>query len=170
MKGIRLAGDHHLASLRRAVEAAEGRHTRLVLVVDGLGGDASRLIAEFGSGLATHIASLGLVVAEKLLSLPARHRPVAAADAAADLIRDSEPGRPSLLTHLQLLFLPELKLDPLKLLSDSARSRVVVAAWPGDWSGSGLRYAVPSHPEFREYHDPDCLVVEAAPSSTKDLS
>ncbi len=170
MKGIRLAGDHHLANLRRAVEAAEGRHTRLVLVVDGPGDDASGLIAEFGSGLVTRVANLGLVVAEKLLNLPARHRPVAAADAAADLIRDSEPGRPSLLTHLQLLFLPELKLDPLKLLSDSARSRVVVAAWPGEWSGSSLRYAVPSHPEFREYHNPDCLVVEATPSSTKDRS
>lgn len=158
------------SSLARAVEAAEMRHTRLVLVIGGSGEDASQLIAEFGRAIACRVANVSLIVAEMLLNIPTRQRPVAAADAAADLIRSVQPGQPSLLDHLQVLFLPELKLDPLKLLSDSARSRVVIAAWPGERSGASLRYAVPSHPEFREYHNPDCLVVEAAPSSTKGRS
>ena len=64
-----------------------------MLVVDSPETSDSLVVEEFGSGLAIRVASLGLVVAERLLNLPARHRPVAAADAAADLIRDSEPGR-----------------------------------------------------------------------------
>jgi len=93
-----------------------------------------------------------------------------AADTATDLIRATEPGKPALVDKLELLFLPDLMLDPLKLISDSARSRVVVAVWPGEWTGTSLRYAVPSHAEFREYENPDCLVVEAPVSSTKDPS
>ncbi|MBL9119763.1 MAG: BREX-3 system P-loop-containing protein BrxF [Phycisphaerae bacterium] len=160
-----LRGNASLKDLCAAVLAAEERHTRLVLVVGTDEGAAKKLIAEFGLRLTTRVANLGLVVAERLINLPARHRPVTAADAAADFIRDAEPRGPALVSNLQLLFLPELMLDPLKLLSDSARSRVVVASWPGERTGSCLRYAAPSHPEFREYHNPDCLVVEAPPPS-----
>jgi hypothetical protein len=165
-----LVGDHHFARLRRSVEIAEQRHTRLVLVVGGEPVTRATLVGELARVLSTSVVNVGRSVAEHLLGVSARHRPMTAADTATDLIRATEPGKPALVDKLELLFLPDLMLDPLKLITDSARSRVVVAVWPGNWTGTGLRYAVPSHAEFREYENPDCLVVEAPSSSTKDRS
>jgi len=128
------------------------------------------LVSSLAAEIVAPVVNLGSSIAERLLGVPARHRPMTAADTATDLIRATEPGKPALVDKLELLFLPELMLDPLKLISDSARSRVVVAVWPGEWTGTSLRYAVPSHAEFREYENPDCLVVEATSFSTKDRS
>lgn len=163
-----MANDHHRARLLNAIEDAAARHTRLVLVVGGEPSGRASLVKALAAEMGAPVVNLGRSISERLLGVSARHRPMTAADTAADLIRATEPGKPAWVDKLELLFLPDLMLDPLKLISDSARSRVVVAVWPGDWTGTSLRYAVPSHAEFREYENPDCLVVEAPVSSTKD--
>jgi Cdc6-like AAA superfamily ATPase len=64
-------------------------------------------------------------------------------------------GKVSLLDHIELLFVPPLQLDVLRLLRDLSRTDPLVVAWPGEYKVDKLTYAQPGHPEFREYRQPE---------------
>jgi hypothetical protein len=51
------------------------------------------------------------------------------------------------LNNIEVLFLPELRVDLLAQLRHLARNRTIVVAWPGRWSAGTLIYAEPEHPE-----------------------
>jgi hypothetical protein len=64
------------------------------------------------------------------------------------------------LDRMALLFLPELHLNPLQLLSETSRTLCpLVAAWPGQWDGTTLTYAAPGHPEYQRVVRPEALIV-----------
>ena len=64
-----------------------------------------------------------------------------------------------LLADIGLLFLPDLRLDPLVLLTRlSAHARLVVA-WPGSYDSHNLAYAVPEHGHYRSWPAPDTLII-----------
>lgn len=155
-----------LESLRTAITRADTRYTRLVLAVGAPRVGKSALMAGLAAERRTEIVNLGLRLAHFLLDVPHRQRPAAAADRAADLVRDAAPL--SIVDNIELLFNTGLRLDPLKLLQDCSRNHVVVATWPGSVSGNRLRFAVPPHPEFREYDDPDCELVELGKLSSEE--
>lgn len=163
--GVTLVAQPIPDEFRSILDAAAQRHTRLVLVVGGDVSDRSMWLRGLSRILDVHLVNLGLSVGERLLAVSTRHRPIAAADAAADLIRAAGVEHLCLVDHLELLFLPELQLDPLKLLADSARQRTVVSAWPGESCGTTLRYAHPLHPEHRSYECPDCIVTRCPNTS-----
>lgn len=147
--------------LQSVISSASSRYTRLVLLCGDASTGKSEVLRQLGVVSGASVLNVSLELARTLLDVPTRQRPVAAADRAADLIRASQRSWASILDNLELLFLPELQMDPLKLLQDSARNGVVVASWPGAREGEGLMYAHPSHPEYRRYDAPDCVVVEA---------
>jgi hypothetical protein len=146
--------------LRTTVDTARTRYTRLVLVVGTTGSGKSALLRRLGETLGAPVVNLGLELSRALIDTPVRRRPVSAADRAADIVRGTGESEACLLDNIEAMFLPEMRLDPLKLLQDCARNRVVIAAWPGVKLGAALLFAQPSHPEFRKYETPDCEVIE----------
>lgn len=50
--------------------------------------------------------------------------------------------------HIEILFDPALHADPLRLLQMHARSRVVVASWPGRYVHNRLSYAQPGYTDY----------------------
>lgn len=148
--------------MKDAVGRAGSRYTRLVLLVGPGGTGKSATLRELANDLGLQPVNLGLELSRRLVDVPARRRPVAAADLAADLCRGDGADSVRVLDNTEAIFQPELRLDPLKLLQDSARNRSVVAAWCGEVEGGTLRYARPSHAEFREYVNPDAVLVEMA--------
>jgi hypothetical protein len=74
-------------------------------------------------------------------------------------ILDSADQPVVLLDNTEVLFDPELRQDPLRLLQSLARRRVVVASWAGGLDGADLVYAEPGHPEYRRYPRPDVILV-----------
>jgi hypothetical protein len=148
--------------LDAAVASVSAQYTRLVLLFGTPGSDTTGALHRLAAKSGCSVVNVGLELARTLLEVPQRRRPVAAADAAADIFRGDNPDGIQVLDHIEVLFQPELRLDPLKIMQDAARNRVVVAAWPGTVDGDALRYGRPDHPEFREYSRPDALLVDTA--------
>lgn len=69
------------------------------------------------------------------------------------------PATPTILNDVVLLFEPSLKIDPLRLLTQLARGRRLVVAWPGSATGSTLAYAVPEHAHYRTWPLPDATII-----------
>ena len=64
-------------------------------------------------------------------------------------------SNPILVTNIDLLFEPSLKLDPLQLFRGIGRRGMVIVMWPGEFDGSNLSYAVPEHRNYQIWQNPD---------------
>ena len=91
----------------------------------------------------------------KLLPLLTKERERAAARLLAEEIRTASPPGPLLVTQIDLLCEPILRLDPLALLRSASRQRPLIVAWPGNYSNGMLAYAVPEHSHYRTWPRPD---------------
>lgn len=146
-----------LECLRQLVEGAASQYARLVLVVGQHGTGKTRLVREFASEGNYPFLDLGADLPPALFEVPARRRPVAASDYVGEELRAAD--RVAVVDNIEILFQPRLTLDPLKLLLDNARNRVIVAAWPGTFNGQELNFAELGHPEFRVYPAADVRVL-----------
>ena len=54
------------------------------------------------------------------------------------------------LTHIEILFTPELHLDLVGTLLALCRNRKICIVWPGTMEGGKLYYATPEDPEYYE--------------------
>ena len=140
------------------VRKAETLYHRLVIVAsDGPG--RTPVLREVAARTGTRVLNLNLEIARRLLDLTARKRRLALPDALEEAVGGHEIV---LLDHLEILFDPALRQDPLRLLQGVSRDRTVVAAWPGTMEAGCLSYAAPDHPEHRRYPCGDLPIVNLA--------
>ena len=72
-------------------------------------------------------------------------------------VRMSDPG-PIVLTEIDILFTPELYIDPLRLLTNASQFCPLVVSWPGSWDGKTLAYATPDHGHYKLRPKPDAAI------------
>jgi len=103
--------------------------------------------------------ALSHALGQRLLEATPRERVRTAARTLRALLRTYQQSL-LLLDRTALLFLPELHLNPLQVLSDVSRShRPLVVAWAGQWDGGVLTYATPGHPEYQRVVHPEAIIV-----------
>lgn len=146
---VRLGGKtmaSKLEALHQAIQQAAGRYTKLVLVVSPRGSGKTKLLQAYAQEYQCPYIPVGSFMAERLLTTLPRFRDTEADRAVAELCQGTGPF---LLDNLEVLFDPDLNVDPYRLLTGLARTRIVVAAWPGTWRNNQLTYAFPGHREYR---------------------
>ena len=67
---------------------------------------------------------------------------------------------PVICTNIDLLFDPNLELDPLTLFRQAARYMRMIVLWPGEISGKSLFYAIPEHHHFRSWEISNALLLQ----------
>jgi hypothetical protein len=138
-------------------DAAKLYH-RLVLVVGpGRSGKTSALM-ELEEEHDWPLVNVNLALSKQLLELTVQQRRLRAAGLLSDVV-EGHDNDIVLLDNLEMLFHPELKQDPLRLLHRMSRNRTIIATWRGQLHGQSLTYASPEHPEYRRYDDPQALTV-----------
>ena len=65
---------------------------------------------------------------------------------------------PMVISEIDLLFTPELGIDPLRLLTTAGQQCPIVVGWPGTWDGRILTYAIPEHGHYRHWQSPAATV------------
>lgn len=139
--------DGLLQKIRLGAEQASRMYYRLLVVVGDDEVKDGRYLAE---GLGIRRIDVGEKLAEELLEVPNRRRPLKVAGLLEDLLDDAGGDR-VLLNHIEILFEKSLKVEPLTLLKNVSRRRLVVVKWRGEIEAGNLVYGVPRHPEFRSY-------------------
>ncbi len=129
--------------------------TKLILIIGKDRSGKTAILNALARRNEDHIVSLGAELGRQLMVLPQRQRQLHAATMLRDLADGEATGDLLLLDNIELLFDHSLRLDPLDMLKRLAKSKCVVAAWPGELKGdiqSGrLIYADMGHPEYQEY-------------------
>jgi hypothetical protein len=154
--------------LQQAVASASQCHFRLVLLVGPPRSGKTRLLHHVAESQGLTALNLNLLLAERLLELTQKQRPVRVQRLLGGLV-EAQVDDPVLLDNIELLFDLDLRLDPLRVLQRLARNRTIVAAWPGALADGALTYAEPGHPEAQRYIDPEATVVLAATLAAKTV-
>lgn len=146
---------HQIAT--HVAEAARAYH-RLVLVVGPhrSGKTAALLDLELERGWP--LFNVNLLLSERLLELTTRQRALRVARIVDDIVSEADADT-IMLDNIEMLFHPDLKQNPLRLLQSLSRHRTIVASWRGAMVGESLVYASPEHPEYRRFEDVQALVV-----------
>ncbi|CEO89248.1 hypothetical protein SSCH_420041 [Syntrophaceticus schinkii] len=109
------------------------------------------------AALGTTPVNLGLLLSQSLLEVEPRFRSLEFQDLFARIIRSAE-GDLVAFDHAEILFQRDLQLDPLRMLLQHSRNKVLIVRWPGVFSGDKLTYGEPHHPEYRCYEQVDAVV------------
>ena len=83
--------------------------------------------------------SLNLILAQNLLKFKADERTEMVHQEALDLL--TQNVTPLLLKDFEMLFDPRYKIDTVKLITEVARRRKIIAIWPGTLNEGDLVYA-----------------------------
>ncbi|MCA2972184.1 MAG: BREX-3 system P-loop-containing protein BrxF [Acidobacteriaceae bacterium] len=133
-------------------------YSRLILVVGPSRSGKSALLRALAENRAAPIVNSGTAVSRRLLDLSDKQRSLQLLKLLEETVCYAPPSL-VLLDNTEVLFDPALRQDPLRVLQTISRSRTVVAAWCGKVVDGYLTYAIPGHPEYRQYSAADLLVV-----------
>ena len=141
----------HLAEeiAQKVHDAAELYH-RLVLVVGPSGSGKTAALREISRLKGFNYVNLNLELSRLLLGLTERQRSLQL-PSLIDGIIDKDQSGVILLDNIEILFEVSLKIDPLRLLQQISRNRIVVATWNGKIENGYLICAEPDHREYRRY-------------------
>lgn len=148
----------------KAIQHAEQRSERLVLLVGPNGRGKTAALEEVAEQTGSPVVNVNLELARRLLDLTSSQRPLQVRRLLGEVVAELG-SKVIVLDRLELLFDTALHQNPLRLLKDLSRQWTVVAAWSGITDGNHIRYAEPGHPEYRHYPIDDVQIVtaEAAP-------
>jgi len=145
-------------ALRDRIEHAPQQYHRLIIVlnpnIQAIDFDIKDLVNQLGSGY----INLGLELSQMLLDLTERQRALKLPQLVDQIINRFD-GNSVLLDHIEILFEPELRQDPLRLLQGLSRNKIIIVMWNGLITKGYLTYAVPEHPEYRRYPIGDLNII-----------
>ena len=118
---------------------------RVVLLVGPPGCGKSRLLREFTD---VGIVNVGKELARELIPLAKEERAELALDILGQLI-DTHSNPVVILDNIELLFMPELKIDLWKALETLSAVKKLVVAWTGRVAGDQIQWGDPGVPGFR---------------------
>lgn len=152
---------HPLAhQIAKQVEEASQLYYRLVIVAGPTRSGKTRALRDLQSERGWPLVNINLALSERLLELTAKQRALRVARIVDGIVQE-QAGNTVLLDNIEMLFHPDLKQDPLRLLQSLSRNRTIVSTWRGAHLGSSLTYATPDHPEFRRFDETQALIVSS---------
>ena len=98
--------------------------------------------------------SLNKLLSKELVTVTKKNRSRKVLEITSRII-ESRSKEIVFVTDLEILFDRSLEVEPVRLLETCAKHKTLMVLWPGDKTISGLSYATPSHPEYRNYKASD---------------
>jgi hypothetical protein len=120
---------------------------KLLILVAPPGAGKTQLVTKLASSFGLPVINIGKDASQQLLALTVRQRKLKVEEIIGNLIRGTDHDVVCV-DNTELLFDPALSLNPLGLLRNLARDRLVIATWNGMLEDTSLVYGYPDHPEY----------------------
>lgn len=145
--------------LQKIKQAPELYH-KLVLIIGPAGTGKTTALQDVKERIDSSLINVNLELSLRMLELTKRQRALKVAKA-LDEVLTSSAGSIILLDNTEILFDFSLQIDPLRLLQDMSRNKVIVATWNGNIASGNINYGLLGHPEYRCYKMDDTLLVSS---------
>jgi hypothetical protein len=126
------------------------QYHRLIIILNPDSRIANMSKLDIAGKFGLRYINLGLILSQMLLDLTERQRALRMPQLVDQIIGCVE-DEPTVLDHIEILFEPSLKQDPLRLLQGLSRNKTILAIWNGQVNNGYLTYATTEHPEYRKY-------------------
>lgn len=133
---------------------------RIVLLVAPSKSGKTAALQDVSTIIGAPLINLNLELSQVMLELTKRQRALQLPRLLDGLVRNAAKDI-VLFDNTEILFDINLKQDPLRSLQTISRNKTIVASWNGSVQGDHLVYAVPGHPEYRNYSVRDLTIVIA---------
>ena len=143
--------------IKKAMNTANDLYNKLVLVVGKNGSGKTAALKDVAKDEDIEIINVNLLLSSELLELSTKDRRLQVAKLLGNIIEKDSSCL--FLDNTEILFDKDLKQDPLRLLKNLSRNRLIVASWNGEKIGNKLLYAEVNHPEYQSYELKDECVV-----------
>lgn len=144
--------------IKSFISKAESSYYKLVLVVGKSGSGKTTLLRQFSEELHVPLINLGLELSRRLLSLTNKQRKLMAADIIEDIL-DAQDAPILVIDNTEVVFNPNLKLNPSGLLKNISRNRLLIWSWNGEQNGNQLIYAYTGHPEYHRISSNEFITI-----------
>ena len=140
-----------IVELEKYIDAENAFNTNLVLLVGSSAVKVNELLEKICAKHNTAPLNIGHLLSEALTFLSQRQRCLMAAEILRNLLDEQANSSLLFIKNIEVLFDANLKLDPLDLLKRNAKSRKLIAVWPGQIQEERLVYADFGHSERQSY-------------------
>ncbi len=154
-----------LALADRVIEkigSVAGAYHQLVILVGPCRSGKTPCLQRVHERTGFPLININLELSQKLLQCPLQQRAFEVSGLAGDIVA-GKGARCVLLDNIEILFHPDLAIDPLRLLQKLSRNRTIVATWNGVLDGRQLVYAEPGHPEYKRWPVDDLAIIPITP-------
>lgn len=130
------------------------RHQMVIVV----GLQRNKAIDQFAQETGIEPINLNLYLSDFLLKVPVNRR----ARKVSELVNHLLIGQSdvAVLERIELLFLPELQTDPIRLFENISRNICLVIDWNGKYENNILTFSRPDHPEYRSYPMVEASIIQ----------
>lgn len=135
--------------LDETIGRAKRRYYKLVILVGSTGSGKTDIMLHMSTVKGYPYVNLNLELSRNLLDVSVEERPSHIQKCVEGLLPPTADI--ILLDNTELLFTPELQIDPLRLFQKISREKTLIVSWNGTYSGETLIYGEPSRPEYRVY-------------------
>lgn len=139
--------------LDETIDRAKEGYYKLVILVGPTGSGKTNIMLRMNAAKGYPYINVNLELSRRLLDIPVEERPLHVQKYIEDLLPLTKDI--VLLDNTELLFTPELQVDPLRLFQIMSRAKVLIVSWNGTYNKNTLTYAEPNHPEYRTYTTQD---------------
>lgn len=136
--------------VRACVAEVEQLEEKILFVVGGAGSGKSKVLRELEHSRGWSYVEAKELLMEKLFEVEHDARTVEAKDSFLQAFRAIE-GDVVILDSVEILFAPIFRLEPMQLLRDLSRERVLVVGWRGVFDGTMLSLEHNSKKDYFTY-------------------
>jgi adenylate kinase len=133
--------------IKSLISRAELSYYKLIIVVGKSGSGKTTLLRRISEELHFPLVNLGLELSRRLLSLTNKQRKLMAAEIIEEIL-DEQDAPILVIDNTEVVFDPNLKLNPSGLLKNISRNRLLIWSWNGEQNGDQLIYSYAGHPEY----------------------
>lgn len=150
--------NHLVDRISQSIDDVNGLYYRLILIVSDPTDQQSYDFKQIAEQVGIGFVNVNLELSRRMLAMTTRQRSLRVASLLDDTI-SAVTNEVVLLHHINLLFDPSLRQDPLRLLQNLSRRKTIVIIWEGNVQRQYLTYAKPEHLEYRRYPTRDLVVL-----------
>jgi chromosomal replication initiation ATPase DnaA len=142
----------------QALNETEYLYHRLVLLVGETGSGKTTVLQKVCNNLDITLVNLNLELSQLMVEMTAKLRTLQLPKILEDLVNKKD-GKTIAIDNIEILFDVNLQQDPLRLLQKISRNKNIIVSWNGIVNNGKLMYAVPGHPEYRNYDKSDLFII-----------